>query len=100
MKTLHRFFTTVLFLLFITAANAQWSAVRFDQQNTFTKVYAASQNTAFAIGTGWQYFSDFMLRTNDGGATWDSISVSTINDTFQLSSIFFPDINTGFTGGI
>jgi len=78
---------------------AQWKAVRFDQVNTFQKIVAASANTAFV--TGIDPFSNvyFMLRTNDGGATWDSIGVNTVADTFQLAELYFHDINNGLVGG-
>lgn len=61
--------TAVLLLpLFI---KAQWNHVRFDQYNTFSKVFTVTPDTAFVIGAEPMIGENFIVRTNDGGATWD-----------------------------
>lgn len=99
MKTLQFLLVTSLFFLSVTLSNAQWKAVRFDGSNTFQKVFAATSNTVFAIGTEPVNAEYFILRTNDAGTTWDSIPLNTPSDTFQLSEVFFLDKDNGFIGG-
>ena len=78
---------------------AQWHAVRFDSSNTFWKVFTVSSQTAFVSGVEPFGSETFLLRTNDGGGTWDSIALNTIADTFQVRSLFFIDTDHGFVGG-
>jgi photosystem II stability/assembly factor-like uncharacterized protein len=101
MKTLKFYLPVLLTLLLLPVLlKAQWSAVRWDQSNNFRKVFAVTSNTAFVIGTAPVNTEYFILRTNDGGATWDSIAVNTVSDTFLLTEVFFLDMNTGFVGGL
>ena len=102
MKTKNNFplaATVLVLLLNSFTMNAQWSAVHFDQHNIFQKLSAVTANTVFVIGVEPVNHQNFILRTNDGGTNWDSISFNTANDTFLLRDIFFVDANTGFTGG-
>jgi photosystem II stability/assembly factor-like uncharacterized protein len=80
--------------------NAQWSAVRYDQHNIFHNVFAPTANTVFVTGIEPITSQYFVIRTNDGGANWDSISFNTATDTFLLTELFFLDANTGFVGGL
>ena len=94
MKT--KLLTSVMFLpVFLLA---QWSPVRFDQQNIFHKVFAVTANDAFVIGSGPANGMNFIIRTSNGGTTWDSINPNT-NGNYQLSELFFKDIMNGFAGG-
>lgn len=77
---------------------AQWNHVRFDQANTFHKVFAATADDAFVIGTGPTTGEYFMIRTADGGGTWDSININTTS-TYSLNEMYFKDVNNGFVGG-
>src|ERR1700741_3472417 len=97
--------TKTNFLLLLTAIfmlpvvlKAQWNHVRFDQSNIFRKVFAVTANDAFALGTGPITGEYFMIRTGDGGATWDSIAINN-SSTYEPTELFFKDINNGFMGG-
>jgi photosystem II stability/assembly factor-like uncharacterized protein len=99
MKTKTNYFFLAALLLLPLFVKAQWSHVRFDQSNIFRKVFAATANDAFALGTGPTTGEYFLLRTSDGGATWDSITVNN-SATYQLTELFFYDVNNGFSGGL
>lgn len=79
--------------------NAQWSAVRYDQHNTFTKVFAATANDVFVIGVDQASYDNFFMRSSDGGTNWDSIGLSAGSDDFQMTEMYFTDVNNGFIGG-
>ncbi|MBL0339817.1 MAG: T9SS type A sorting domain-containing protein [Bacteroidetes bacterium] len=79
---------------------AQWNMVRFDEYNNFNKAFTASPQTAFVGGTNMTGPGSFLLRTNDGGTTWDSINFSTSLATTNLYHMSFTDVNNGFIGGI
>jgi photosystem II stability/assembly factor-like uncharacterized protein len=85
---------------FIVNAQSPWSAVRYDQHNTFHKVSAPTANTVFVTGIAPVTSQHFVLRTNDGGVNWDSISFNTATDTFLLTELYFVDASTGFVGGL
>lgn len=94
MKT--KLLTSVTFLpVFLLA---QWSPVRFDQHNTFNKIFTVAANDAFVIGSGGSTGMNFIIRTSDGGTTWDSINPN-INGNYQLGELFFNDVMNGFAGG-
>lgn len=82
-----------------TVSNAQWSAVRFDSMNIFRVIDAVTPNDAFATGTTPNTGEYFILRTDDGGTTWDSIGINTSPNEFQVQEIYFPDAQNGFIGG-
>lgn len=96
-KTKHFLLLTAIFMLPVML-KAQWNHVRFDQMNIFHKVFAVTANDAFVYGTGPTASEYFILRTADGGGTWDSISINT-TDTYQLYEICFRDPMNGFIGG-
>jgi photosystem II stability/assembly factor-like uncharacterized protein len=101
MKTIKIYLPVFIALLLLPVLlKAQWSAARWDQVNNFGKVHAATSTTAFVIGLEPISGEYFILRTNDGGAIWDSIAVNTVSDTFLLTEVFFLDMNTGFVGGL
>src|SRR5436190_17544504 len=90
----------IILLLNPFMLNAQWSAVRYDQHNIFHNVFAPTANTVFVTGIEPITSQYFVIRTNDGGVNWDSISFNTATDTFQLTELFFLDASTGFVGGL
>ena len=90
---------TALFLTSVSIASTHWSAVRFDGHNTFQKIVTVNSTTVFAVGTGAVNSGNFLLRTNDAGIIWDSIPLGVPADTFELTDLFFVDMNTGFVGG-
>src|SRR5437764_4898045 len=85
---------------FIVKAQSPWSAVRYDQHNIFHKVSAPTANTVFVTGIEPATSQHFVLRTNDGGVNWDSISFNTATDTFVLTELYFQDASNGFVGGL
>ncbi|HLG33905.1 MAG TPA: YCF48-related protein [Bacteroidia bacterium] len=89
----------IMLLLNPFMLNAQWSAVRFDQHNIFHNVSAPTSNTVFVTGIEPISSQYFIIRTNDAGAVWDSISFNTATDTFALTELYFFDASTGFVGG-
>jgi|GEM_PF-1964227 photosystem II stability/assembly factor-like uncharacterized protein len=100
MKKLNNFFSIIAGLILASPpVAAQWSAVRFDNYNTFTKIESASANDVFAIGTEPMGAENFFLRSVDGGTNWDSIALNTMTDQFQMTEISFPDATNGFIGG-
>lgn len=80
-------------------AKAQWSAVRFDSANIFRSIFAATPNDVFTTGTDPNFGEYFLLRSDDGGTTWDSIALNTGADDYQVYELFFADANNGFIGG-
>jgi photosystem II stability/assembly factor-like uncharacterized protein len=102
MKTKNTFFTVagaIILLLNPFKLNAQWSAVRYDQHNIFHNVSAPTSNTVFANGIEPTTSQYFIIRTNDAGNNWDSISFNSATDTFVLTQLYFFDVSTGFAGG-
>jgi photosystem II stability/assembly factor-like uncharacterized protein len=97
MKTLQILFVTLTLLPL--SVKSQWQAVRYDSTNTFRMVETPTANTALVIGTEPTNLNYFLLRTNDAGATWDSITISTNGDTLLLSEMNFMDEENGFIGG-
>jgi photosystem II stability/assembly factor-like uncharacterized protein len=89
-----------MFLLLPAFLGAQWGQVRFDQHNVFTKVFEATTNTVFVIGYEPMQYNYFLVRSNDGGANWDSIPLNSPGDTIVPLELFFTDINNGFIGGV
>ncbi len=98
MKT-KQLFTFLAALAMPVLMSAQWNMVRFDQYNTFTKVAAATTTTAFAIGHEPMQYNCFILRTNDGAATWDSIWINTATSNYNMTELFFDNASYGFAGG-
>jgi len=99
MKTnLLQFNLLVILVVLPMFLSAQWSPVRFDEHNFFTKITAPTPATAISIGIDGMTGS-FVLRTNDGGASWDSITISS-SAMYSLDELFFTDVNHGFAGGL
>lgn len=99
MKKFNPIFSIITATLFVSGLHAQWSAVRFDSSNTYSRIDAVTPNDVFSIGTEPMNGEYFVLRTSDGGNTWDSIALNTGADDYQMFEIYFPDVNNGFIGG-
>ncbi len=78
---------------------ASWNPVRFDQFNYFTTNFTATPQTSFTSGMNQTGTGSFLLRTNDGGTTWDSINFIPSLTSVYVNKIFFTDVNNGFAGG-
>lgn len=95
---LHRMLIPAIFLL-PQLVFAQWSLVRFDEYNFFNKAEATSATSAIVTGIDGMGTGSFILRTNNGGTTWDSISINS-GISYSLAELNFTDINSGYAGGI
>ncbi|MBS1658915.1 MAG: T9SS type A sorting domain-containing protein [Bacteroidetes bacterium] len=87
--------TLLLAALLAQAVHAQWSIVGQAFIGTVRAVYFQDVNTGFAAG-GDGATLGFIAKTNDGGVTWTSTSIS---GTILLRSIAFVDENTGYICG-
>lgn len=100
MKTQQLYKITFLLLFFLPVSlRAQWNMVRFDKTHFFQQVLTVDADNAFVIGTEPVNQRHFLLKTTNGGDTWDSIAVSFGRDTLEFHKMFFLDKNTGFVGG-
>lgn len=99
MKKINQICLLALIALSPTLVSAQWSAVRFDSANIFRNIFAATPNDVFSTGTDPNFGEYFLLRSDDGGTTWDSIVLNTGADDYQVYELFFADANNGFIGG-
>ena len=79
---------------------AQWSQVRFDEYNFFNRVVTATPTNAIVTGADPSGIGSFIMRTNNGGATWDSIVINGPSNTYTIGELFFTDIDNGFAGGV
>lgn len=78
---------------------AAWNPVRFDQFNYFTSNFTPAPQTSFVSGINSTGTGSFLMRTNDGGLTWDSINFTGNLSTSIVNKMYFTDINHGFAGG-
>ena len=92
--------TFLLLSLIPSFASAQWNQVRYDQVNYYAKAYAITESSVVVAGMDQMSSGAFFMRTNDGGLTWDSISVSSPSVSYQFEALKFTDMNTGYAGGI
>lgn len=79
---------------------AQWSMVRFDEYNYFTKIETITPDAALSFGLLSQTSNSFIMRTNDGGATWDSLDLNVSGNGYMIGSVNFTDIQNGYAGGV
>jgi len=80
-----------------------WIKVNDDGVDWHKSMFCQNQLTAYAAGYsgffdefGGMYFSAFIKKTTDGGATWDSLAVQ---GTDFYNSVFFANENDGFAVG-
>jgi len=90
----------LLMLLIPVSMFAQWNMVRFDEYNYFNRSFTITPASVVFTGNGPSFAGSFILRSNDGGATWDSVPLSTPTINYQLDVLFFNDVNNGFAGGL
>jgi photosystem II stability/assembly factor-like uncharacterized protein len=69
---------------------AQWELLPSGTTKSLHSVYFTDANTGFIVGD-----KGYILKTINGGLTWDSLSAGTYN----LNSVYFPDANTGYAVG-
>ena len=99
MKTMiHRSQLLALFMFMPCFLSAQWNMVRFDEYNFFTNVATTAPSSAIVSGMD-PMGGSFIMRTNDGGTTWDSIVVNSPGSTYTISELCFTDNDNGFAGG-
>ncbi len=91
MKTM---FATFCFLTFWSGASAQWEKIYESENNYFEHldVDFVSNDFGCTIGYDSNLGSGFIMRTEDGGLTWDTLY---IDDSF-LRSICFASADTAF----
>jgi len=63
---------------------------------TLRSVYFVNRNTGYIVG-GDYTMQGIILKTTNGGTSWDIDSSSTYN---YLTSVFFTDPDTGYAVGI
>src|SRR5260370_8402468 len=74
----------------LRAAAPGWSwQVQLLPESSLYAVSAPDSNTIVTVGNAGR-----ILRSTDGGATWNSLNAGT---TMNLISVSFPDANTGTT---
>lgn len=83
--------TVLIFCSLSFSVNAQWLSLR-SYGNSFKSCFAINADTFFVSAK-----NGYILRTLDGGATWDS-SKTLINSTVYLD-IFFPSKSIGYACG-
>lgn len=99
MKTMiHGSRLLTFFMLMPCFLSAQWNMVRFDEYNFFTKVETTTPSSAIVAGMD-PAGGSFIMRTNDGGTTWDSIPLNTASTTYTISELCFTDNDNGYAGG-
>jgi photosystem II stability/assembly factor-like uncharacterized protein len=76
---------------------ANWTPLNAGNYN-FTSVHFPAPDTGFITGTGDLGSSVIILKTIDGGLNWVQ-QYSCFNYYLTLSSIHFPDVNTGYVVG-
>jgi len=79
---------------------AQWSLVRFDEHNFFTKVVTVTPGSTVIAGIDGVANGSFIMRSNDGGTTWDSIGLNNPVNTYSISEMHFTDVQNGYAGGL
>lgn len=67
------------------------SWIQITQNHVLNSVYFADANTGYAVGQGGT-----ILKTGNGGRTWDQINSGTKHD---LNSVYFIDANNGYAVG-
>jgi len=99
MKT-KNYLLMMAFIVIPQLITAQWNMVRFDEFNYFTKIETMSPDASVSFGILSQNPNSFMMRTNDGGVTWDSLDLIVSGNEYMISCVNFTDTQNGFAGGI
>ncbi len=87
-----RIILPILFVIFCSASNAQWILTNGISVNwSLNSVWFTDANTGYAAG-----YSGILIKTIDGGTTWDTLSSGTTSD---LNCVRFINANIGFADG-
>jgi len=86
----------ICFALVSAFVQAQWTVQYTSETDYFTSVYFTDANTGYVIGWDNGLAVGGILKTIDGGSTWDILSSGT---TTWLNSVFFTNANTGYVVG-
>jgi photosystem II stability/assembly factor-like uncharacterized protein len=85
---MRKFLTPVLFFLFFSITNAQWTSQTSGVSTLLRSVCVVDENICWMAGDGGK-----VLRTTDGGTTWTNVSASPI-PTSNLDVVRAIDANT------
>ncbi len=80
-------------ILKTTNQGVNWSVVRTDPGSFFDYLEAVDNNTVFALST--DYVTNKLLKTTDGGATWQAVMLPSVN-TSKMRYAHFLTANTGW----
>ncbi len=87
----------VLTVILTTSLYAQWTIIEYSNDFSFEDILFLNEEEGFVVGRTFEESSSWfdccgvILRTIDGGNTWDT----TLTDT-QVRAIYFLDKDTGF----
>lgn len=89
----------VIFLCFLTTISmAQWVQLNNDTLNDYSSIFFLNADTGFVVGSGLgpvtQSYDGVILRTLDGGVTWDTTHIWP-----NLMDVQFINSTVGFAGG-
>lgn len=80
-------------ILKTTNGGTNWARLNFSASLDLSAVYFTSRDSGVAVGRSAQ-----LIRTTDGGKTWNTPATS-FDSLIQFQSVFFLDHSTGFAGG-
>lgn len=83
------------YLLRASNENATWDSIASHTRQYLTTTYFLDSKIGYAVGAFAFGKQSVVLRTKDGGASWDSLA-GTIHG---LLSVYFTDLNTGYAVG-
>jgi photosystem II stability/assembly factor-like uncharacterized protein len=87
-----KIFLSICLMCMSVLAFAQWTLLNpLPTKNNLYSVHFPDANTGYAVGD-----SGTILKTNDAGSTWDSLSCGI---TSFLHSVYFTDASTGYAVG-
>jgi photosystem II stability/assembly factor-like uncharacterized protein len=87
----------ICFALVSAFAQAQWTPKNILPTNSaLNSIFFPTANTGYAVGYDYNSSVGIIIKTIDGGDTWDTLSSGTVA---QLNSVYFPDTNTGYVVG-
>lgn len=98
LRALIIFFATCSFFLFHSCGPkaVDWTSLGPETGSPVYELYFTTPDTGFAVG-GLDYDSEKILRTTDGGLTWDSLPALYGQ---AIQGLDFGSSQLGFTGGI
>jgi photosystem II stability/assembly factor-like uncharacterized protein len=88
---------TILLVFISISVTAQWIPIRHDSDYMFSEVYFINEDTGFVVGEpSLSSLDQLVLRTHDGGVTWDTTFFSFL---YGMTGLSFPTPLVGYTGG-